>query len=180
MIVDAIKAHPVLAAGTAATAIVLILMLRSSSPAVAPGTMGDTATGNAISDTMAQLASNIQMATIAAGASASHDAASLEAARLGYEAQNNANEIGAGVALAQINASLQALTTRDTLESQVAIGAQNAGVETTRITSNATTEQFHTLAQALTSQAQIQASTTQAAIAASKKDCGFFGKIFGC
>lgn len=183
-IVDSIRNRPLLFGGTLVGGIVLLILLRASGSG---GQMqasvpygSDVGLGDALQSMQLQVNRDIAIAGIQASAASDASAAALEAAKLDYEYKNNAAAIGANVSLAQINATLQALTTRDTLEANVAINAEDEATARATIAANATTAQMTTVANALIEQSQASASVARAAIEAQKKQCGLFGKIFGC
>lgn len=180
-IIDTIKSRPLLFGGVLVGGVVLLIALRSSGagqmqPGVPYGS--DVGAGDELQAMQLQIQRDISIAGIQAQASSDQTAASLEAARLEYEYQNNAAQIGANVQMAGINATLQALTNRDTLQAQTAINAEDESTARAAIAANSTVEQQRILANALVKQSQAQAGVAQAAIAAQPKQ-SFWSRIFG-
>lgn len=165
--IDTIKQRPLLFGGVVVGGIVLIVALRSSSAGSMEASVpygSDVGAGDALQNMQLQVNRDIAIAGLSAQAQSDTNAAALEAAKLDYEYKTNAAEIGANVSLAQINATLQALTTRDTLEANTAINAENAATTRANIAATAATEQQRVLANALVEQSKQQRKIATAGI----------------
>lgn len=183
-IVESIKNRPYLFGGVLIGGIILVLMLRASSGGEMEGSVyaygSDVGTGDALQSMQLQVNRDIALAGINAQTVADTNASALEAARLDYEYKNNAANLAAGIEHATINATLQQLTHKDTLQAQTEQARIQGDVDLASINANSAIQQQNILANALVQQSAQQAATTQAYIAANKKECGLFGKIFGC
>lgn len=164
-IIDTVKSRPLLFGGVVVGGVVLLIALRSTSGGqVASGTSdygSDVGMGDQLQMMQLQTQRDIGIAQIQGAAAADSNAAALEAAKLKYEADTNAANIGANVSLAQINATLQGLVNHDTLTAQTEQARIGADTAIAGINANAQIEAQRTLANALVSQAQMQAQTTQ-------------------
>lgn len=181
-IVDTIKARPMLFGGVVVGGVLIVVALRMSSASqvattgVAYGS--DVGTGDALQSMQLQINRDIAIAGIQAQAGADANAAALEAAKLDYDYKTDALETERTINLATINATLQALTTRDTLSAQTEQKNIQANVDIAGITTGAQIEQQRILADALVKQAKQQANVAQSAIAAQPKQ-SLWSKIFG-
>ena len=181
-VIDTIKSRPALFGGVLVGGVLLIVALRMSSASsvstdgVAYGS--DVGTGDALQSMQLQINRDIAIAGLQGQAASEQTAAALEAAKLDYDYKTNALETERAINLASINATLQALTTRDTLSAQTEQQNIKAQVDIAGITTGAQIEQQRILADALIKQSKQQASVAQAAIASQPKQ-SLWSRIFG-
>lgn len=176
---EEIKKHPFVITGAVIAAILIFVIFGSSGGgggAVATSSGSDVGSGNDIAT--AQLAANTQIAGYQAAAQgqAAQIGGQLALATIQANTADNANVLAAGVASQQINAQQQSRALHDTLSFQALQSNNDTQVDLASISSQTTIQQTNAVASALIAQAQINAATSQAAIAASSK--GLFSRIF--
>jgi hypothetical protein len=122
----------------------------------------------------AQLDAQTQMhnTDVQGAAAQAQIAAGGHAADLSYQLQSDANNLQANLASTQMADTLQALTTHDTLQAQVANNTINAGLQVAQIQATASTQNTRVLANAAVRQAQV---TSAAAVQAQQaKSCAWY------
>lgn len=142
---------------------------------------GDVEAATAIQ--AAQLQAQTQTAAINAQVQAqiSHDASQLELAKIQGAYATNANELGASVALAQINAQQQLGSLQSSLEAATEQARIKSSTDQLSIATSGQTQQQQLLVSALVDMSRIQSNTAIAGINAQKDVAtqSWFDKIFG-
>lgn len=180
-VIDTIKNRPLLFGSVAVGGIVLIIALRASSGGtVEQGTplYGDVGFGDQALAMQQQTQRDLGLAQIQASTVADTNAAALEATRIDASYKTDALKTQENISLANINATLQALTTRDTLTAQTEQAQIAADKDKAAISANANVQAQSILAGALVSQSQSQAQVAVAAIQAQPKQ-SLWSRLFG-
>lgn len=148
-IIDQAKAHPYVAGGVVLAAIVVFIIFSGSSGQPA-GATAASGSDNTMSDVMAQINGNIQLASIAAAAHGDEVAAGKYAADLQAQTTQSANALAAELGMAQITSSERMSIQHDTLAASVAISSQNNQTQQLQISTSAANENTRIMADALT------------------------------
>jgi hypothetical protein len=180
---DTIKAHPYMIGGGAIGLVVLFMMLHNAGGSSATDAGGSATSGVGAGDQLQQAQLQMQMILAqgqqASDAQAEHDSVALEMAKLQAALQGDANTLNANVASEQIAATLQALTTHDTLQAQTEQNQQNNSTAQLSIAMNTQLQTTQSMMQAFMHQSDLQAQTQMHISDNNKPTCGFFCKIFG-
>jgi len=173
-----VKNHPILSAGGAALAVVIFLLIsRGSGGGGYSGQASATGDGNAQNDVTTQVQQQLALAGIAQAGQAQQIAGTIELEKIRGQNQLSLAGIASNVALAQTSAAQQVQTTHDTLSAHVAESQIAGDVQKTQINTGGQVAITQAITSALVQQSQISAN---AIAEASKRDCGWVGKIFGC
>lgn len=170
-----IKEHKFLALGGVVAVIGLVWLMNSGGSGAVSSSGGSS--DDALSLAQLQLQSDQQKTQAAADAHASDNATSLSIAQLEADTQNNAYSIQGNISMANIAATLQALTTQDTLQAQVANNQTEAQTKQLAITTKGQTDIISTLAGVLESQQQTQLAALQSVESfqgSQKKSCPWY------
>ncbi len=162
-ILDQVKEHPYIAGG-AVIAVIIVFVVFSSSGQPA-GASVPSGSDNTLSDTMAQVNANVQVASIAAQSHSEDVAGAKYMAELQAQTTMGANALAAELGRAQITATEH----QDTLAAQVAISAQANQTQQLGIATAAQNENTRIVANALTTEATI----------ANQKPCSTSSSFFG-
>lgn len=168
--IEWLKAHKWLVGGGIVGLLVYFLFLRGGSSGVASGA-AQTDVQAATDLQSAQLAAQSQGQQVAGAVQANQDsiAGQIALAQIqGQYGQNN-NQIAASIDLAQINATQQTTLGVSTLQAQVQEAAYSNATQQYKISADSSVQMQTILANALTTQARINANVQNNAIAANQQ-----------
>jgi hypothetical protein len=169
---EQIKEHKFVVMALVAGVIFLIWMRGGTSAGAAQVDPNASAGDNTLQ--AAQLDAQTQMhnTDVQGAAAQAQIAAGGHAADLAYQLQSDANNLQANIASTQMADTLQALTTHDTLQAQVANHTIDAGLQVAQIQGATSTTNTRVLANAAVKQAQV---TSAAAVQAQQaKSCAWY------
>lgn len=176
-IIETIKSRPWLTGGLVVGALILFLVLRGTGSA--QSVSGDSGMSDA--DQMQGIMAGLQtrMAEINAGTMMNSEniAGTIELEKIRGTFSENIYAMQQAVDMAKLNAMTSVQVNQDTLSAQIQNNTIAAGLETTRINTNAQLQTTQTITNALIEQSRINAGVSAAAIANANKskDCGFLG-----
>lgn len=154
-IIEQAKSHPYIAGGIVLAVIVLTVMFSGGGSSSNTASAADASSANDINSMFAQISGAVQIAGIQAASHSEDIAGGKYAADLAAQTAQNANQLAANVALANINATQSVTNTANTLAAQIAENQANNSTQQLSISTAAQLENTRIVADALTKQAAI-------------------------